>query len=73
MKANTLYKFIFPDVYVGDKAFYLNLFECGENDSILCLGEITNMPGHYIMVSKSGKVIYGIHPELFIECSENDI
>lgn len=34
MKANTLYKFIFPDVYVGNSAYYLDLFECGEDDCV---------------------------------------
>lgn len=73
MKANTLYKFIFPDVYVGNSAYYLDLFECGVDDCVLCLGEITNMPDRYIMVSKSGKVIYGVCSDIFIECGPNDI
>lgn len=38
-------------------------FKRGE--SLLWLGEITNMPGHCVVVTRAGKVLWGYHSENF--------
>jgi len=39
-------------------------FKVGE--SYLCLGEIRNMPEHYIYVDRRGKVYWGWHSDFFV-------
>lgn len=45
----------------------------GSESLVLCLGEIVNMRGHYIFVSKAGKIIFGIHPDCFRLPTEDEI
>ena len=41
---------------------------------LLCLGEITNMPGHYAVVSRHNpqRIVFGLHPEIFKVLSEDE-
>lgn len=45
-----------------------------KNDEILLfLGEIVQMPGHCILVNRAGKVLWGYHTSDFVEPTEDDI
>lgn len=39
-------------------------------DTVLCLGEITNMPGHIAFVDVNGVMHWGYHPDNFREYDE---
>lgn len=41
-------------------------------DHYLFLGEITNMPGHCIVVEDSGKLRWGYHTDNFVLITEED-
>ena len=58
MKPNTIYKFSIE--YQID---YFKSIGLHNGDNVVCLGEITNMPDHYIVVTREGKVLWGLHPE----------
>ena len=45
---------------------------CLENEHLLFLGEIPNMPGHCAVVDKSGRVHYGWDIDNFIELTEKE-
>lgn len=45
-------------------------FEAGE--TVLCLGEIENMPGHVAVARKNGMVYFGYHPSNFPRYEEED-
>lgn len=49
---------------------YENHFPWKSGDSLLFLGEISNMPGHCVIADKSGKVYYGYHTENFVRADE---
>lgn len=40
---------------------YKNSLPFREGDIVCVLGEITGMPGHYVVALPDGKVIYGYH------------
>ena len=44
-----------------------------EGDSVLVMGEITNMPGHVVVATKNGKVHWGYHPEDFRKPTDDEI
>jgi hypothetical protein len=46
-------------------------FAVGE--ALLFVGEITNMPGHCVLVRKDGKVLWGYHTDNFIELMEEEL
>lgn len=73
LKTNTLYAMVFPEAYLTSKYYYISLFGGEEDDAVLCLGEITNMPEHYIMVGKNGIVRYGLHADLFRELDIDEV
>jgi hypothetical protein len=50
---------------------YIHVFE--KNQTLLYLGDVANMPGHSILVTKAGKTIWGYHTENFIELSEDEL
>ena len=75
MKTNTLYKFdIPPDIKNADNILYWeNLLGIKMGETILCLGEITNMQDHYIVVGKNGRVIYGVDSMYLSEATDDDL
>lgn len=36
-----------------------------DKSHVVVLGEITNMPGHFMLANKDGRIIWGLHPEMF--------
>lgn len=74
LKPNTLYKITFPPVYKDYEDYYKNIFGIKniEHDHLLCLGEITNMPGHYIMVGPNRIIQWGFHSDIFVEPSDDE-
>jgi hypothetical protein len=42
-------------------------------DVVLVTGEIDNMPGHFVIVTRDGKVHFGYHPEHFREPTDGEI
>ncbi len=63
-----------PDGYLDYKSYYEELLEC-ENGikypAVVCLGELKHMSGHYVVATlTSGKVVTGLHPEIFKEVEE---
>jgi len=42
-------------------------------DTVLVLGEIKNMKGHYIIALKDGRVLYGYHDDFFREPTEEEL
>lgn len=74
MKPLYLYKLQLPTSYDGYEDYYKKLLDINnDNDHVLCLGEIGNMKDHYAVVTHTGKVIYGLHPEIFVELSEDEV
>lgn len=72
MKNMTLYKVDIESNYSGYKYYYQNKgLEHGE--VVLSLCEISNMPNHYAVVNNEGKIIYGLHSNMFIKLQEEDI
>jgi hypothetical protein len=41
-------------------------------DTVLMLGEITNMPGHVAVALSDGRVVHGFHAEWFRELTEDE-
>ena len=73
MKPNTLYKMKFDNSYAIYKDYYLDMLGTDEDGTVLCLGEITNMPDCYIIVGNNGIVRYGLHSDMFVECTEDEV
>jgi hypothetical protein len=44
-----------------------------KGEVVVYLGEIPNMPGHCIIATHSGQVVWGLHPENFREPKEDEI
>jgi hypothetical protein len=44
-----------------------------ENECVLFLGEIKQVPGHCIVVKQNGKVILGFHTDNFREPTKDEI
>jgi hypothetical protein len=67
MKSNTIVKFSppNPDQYTNHP------LTVGEN--VLYLGEITNAPGHCAVATSKGKVVWMVHPDEFIELTEEEL
>lgn len=67
IKPNTLVLLDVPERWKEYKASYMSsLGITDEKELILCLGEVTNQPGHYIMVSPAdGTIAFGLPAELF--------
>ena len=45
-------------------------FRIGE--VFLCLGEIKNMPEHYIFIDKNGRIFWGYHNDFFKILTEDE-
>lgn len=73
MKANTLYKIDISEddsLYADHIDYYKHITG---NHPVLCLGEVTNFPGTYIMVNATGKIMLDLPPEIFSELTEEDV
>lgn len=78
LKPNTFYKFDknssdyknVPPQYFED---IFGITEKTHSPVLFCIGEITNMPGHYAIAGPNGLIRWGFHPELFKECEEDDL
>ena len=74
LKANTLYMLDVPENCKEDEAEYKKTLGIDKhNNSVLCLGEITNMRGHYIFVSTHGKIVWGYHGNMFRLPTDNEL
>ena len=67
---------ILPRVVVFDPPkqeaqYYKHLWNPG--DLVLYLGEIRNMPGHGVYVTRVGEVKWGYHTDLFREPTEEEL
>lgn len=36
-----------------------------DKSQVVSLGEIVNMPGHYMVVNGQGRIVWGLHPDMF--------
>lgn len=52
---------------------YLDHYPFTPNETVLCLGEIENMPGHVAIAKKDGRVFWGYHPENFPKIPDEDL
>jgi len=68
MNKPTLCKVVLPEGYRDP-----GLYPFNHGDHVLFLDEISNMPGHAIVVDKSGKVIWGYHTEQFISLTDEEL
>jgi len=75
VKPNTLYKFDIPaDIKnEGMILYWENLLGIKMGETVLCFGEITNMPDHYILVGRNGKVVYGVDSMYLTEAVDDDL
>lgn len=70
MKANTLYKLDAENSEYADHKHYYE--QQVDNGFVLCLGEITNAPGHYALLTNKGQCRLSLPAEIFKECVESD-
>lgn len=49
---------------------YLKSYPFSPGETVLCLGEIENMPGHIAVAKKSGQVYFGYDPKNFPPCKD---
>lgn len=50
------------------------LLKIKEEDFLLFLGEIPNMPGgHCVIVTPNGKIVWGYHTDNFVELTEDEV
>jgi hypothetical protein len=52
---------------------YLDSYPFKPGETVLCLGEIENMPGHVAVARHDGHVYFGYHPENFPRLEEEDL
>lgn len=52
---------------------YLDHYPFEPDETVLCLGEIENMPGHVAIAKKDGRVFWGYHPENFPKIPLDDL
>jgi hypothetical protein len=52
---------------------YENHYPWRNGDHMLFMGEITNMPGHCVIVNKEGKTFWGYHTDNFREPREDEL
>ena len=57
-KKNTIYYFTCDD---GMEGYYREMYGLRKYTRVLCLGEVKNMPDHYIVAGKDGRVTWGLH------------
>ena len=52
---------------------YKDRYPFKDGDAVCFLGELENMPGHVVVVTKDGKVHWGFHDENFLEPTEEEL
>lgn len=55
------YIYVFRPHNEETKYYYANVFDLHEGMHAVCLGEIGNMPNHFIVAIHTGIVIWGVH------------
>jgi hypothetical protein len=66
---NTLMRFDFDSV----PKEYHHQYPFSPKDTLLFLGEMPQMPGHCVVATKEGKVLWGYHTDNFIELTEDEL
>lgn len=66
------YIYVFRPHNEETKYYYANVFDLHEGMHAVCLGEIGNMPNHFIMASQGGNVIFCVHSVDFEEVVEDE-
>ena len=56
-----------------DEQTYSDYAQIFNEEAYIFMGEITNMPGHCILLSPNGNTKIGYHTENFIELSEDEV
>jgi hypothetical protein len=65
---NTLVRFD----YEGIPLVYHCQYPFTQKDTFLFLGEVRQMPGHCVVATKDGRVIWGYHTANFVVISEDE-
>jgi hypothetical protein len=65
---NTLVRFDFD----GIPHEYHSQYPFTRKDVLLFLGEVQQMPGHCVVATKDGRVVWGYHTENFVVIAEDD-
>lgn len=65
IEPNTIVVLEIPEAYDGYEDHYTDLLGIEQGMTLLCLGEISNMKGHYAVVTRNGRIVFGLHPDLF--------
>ncbi len=65
---NTLVRFDFDGVPME----YHSQYPFSRTDVFLFLGEVQQMPGHCVIASKDGRILWGYHTENFVVISPED-
>lgn len=63
-----------PGPYADQLSYYEKVLGAKNGGLILCLGEITNMPNHYICVNDTTKqIVTAFHCDLFRPATDEDL
>ena len=75
IEPNTLVMLDIPEKHRDCLVYYENLLGATNNAGlVLCLGEISNQKGHYIMVNKTdGTIVAGLHSDWFRLPTEDEL
>ena len=65
---NTLIRFDFD----GVPSEYHSQYPFTRKDVFLFLGEVRQMPGHCVIATKDGRVVWGYHTENFVVIAEEE-
>ena len=65
---NTLVRFDFDAL----PAEYHSRYPFTRDDRLLYLGEVRQMPGHCVVVTRDGRVLWGYHTENFVVLSDQE-
>ena len=65
---NTLIRFDFDGVPLE----YHSQYPFTRDDVLLFLGEVRQMPGHCVIATKDGRVVWGYHTENFVVIAEGE-
>ena len=65
---NTLVRFDFGGVPLE----YHSQYPFTRKDVLLFLGEVAQMPGHCVVATKDGRVVWGYHTENFVVIAEEE-
>lgn len=65
---NTLVRFDFDYVPVE----YHSKYPFTRDDVLLFLGEVRQMPGHSVVATKDGRVVWGYHTENFVVLPDDE-